>query len=312
VSSKTVSDGMACHISAASSGPGAKRFNLKLTSSQRQSADNGIWMCYTHGKLIDTDEVRFPIKLLKSWKKIAESITTIMVEQGCQYEKAVKSLEGKALLNTTITIAPNNENEIIGNALVESCIELFWGQETSDAIRDYLIEHTRNSIIHGKATEVRLEISPKKVSIFDNGHSFNPNKLITSSRARGGAKSLERLQSLKASIVVVNENFPSKNHTSISIIRSSQDILAITDCSISIKREDLYRSRSPVDVKVPDHCNEFFIVLPEYFCYSDLGLLHNLNISSTTVKVHFIPNKVSVGALKTLKEEFPKFNFLEI
>lgn len=63
--------GEACHIAAAS--PGGPRYDKTMTSEQRSSAENGIWMCRTHGHEIDTDKVRFPVELLREWKQIAES-----------------------------------------------------------------------------------------------------------------------------------------------------------------------------------------------------------------------------------------------
>src|SRR4051812_46714820 len=64
--------GMACHIVAAAGGPQARRVVPTLTPGERASADNGIWMCYTHGRLVDTDETRFSIEMLRQWRAIAE------------------------------------------------------------------------------------------------------------------------------------------------------------------------------------------------------------------------------------------------
>lgn len=62
--------GVASHITAASEG--FARYDKALTSEQRKHAENGIWMCQTHGKEIDDDEVQYPVDLLKTWKKEAE------------------------------------------------------------------------------------------------------------------------------------------------------------------------------------------------------------------------------------------------
>ncbi len=63
----TSSVGTACHIAAASKG--GRRFDPTMTPEQRKSIENGIWMCRTHGKLIDDDAVKFPSELLKAWKR---------------------------------------------------------------------------------------------------------------------------------------------------------------------------------------------------------------------------------------------------
>ncbi|WP_145278815.1 hypothetical protein [Pseudomonas sp. URMO17WK12:I11] len=64
--------GVAAHIAAAAPGPGARRYDPKMTTAERSSAENGIWLCQSCSKLIDTDEVRFPSDLLKNWKFLAE------------------------------------------------------------------------------------------------------------------------------------------------------------------------------------------------------------------------------------------------
>ncbi|MBP5953982.1 hypothetical protein [Pseudomonas sp. P42] len=64
--------GVAAHITAAAPGAGARRYNADMTADERSAAANGIWLCQSCSKLIDTDEARFPIELLKQWKFVAE------------------------------------------------------------------------------------------------------------------------------------------------------------------------------------------------------------------------------------------------
>ena len=66
----TVNVGFAAHITAASSrGP---RYDPSLTRDQRRHHRNGIWLCGTHGKLVDSDESHFTVEKLQSWKRLAE------------------------------------------------------------------------------------------------------------------------------------------------------------------------------------------------------------------------------------------------
>jgi hypothetical protein len=68
---KTFNVGAACHITAAAKlGP---RFDETLTPEQRKHPDNGIWMCRTHGDQIDDDPDRYPVDLLRAWKRDAEA-----------------------------------------------------------------------------------------------------------------------------------------------------------------------------------------------------------------------------------------------
>ena len=68
---KVADTGVAAHITAAA--PGGPRYDPELTSEERSSADNGIWLCQNHAKLIDSDSATYPEALLKEWKAWAES-----------------------------------------------------------------------------------------------------------------------------------------------------------------------------------------------------------------------------------------------
>ncbi len=67
---KTTNIGIASHISAAS--PGGKRYNKSLTSKERKSFENGIWLCSNCASMIDRDEKRYTEKEIKKWKIISE------------------------------------------------------------------------------------------------------------------------------------------------------------------------------------------------------------------------------------------------
>lgn len=60
--------GVAAHICAAASGPGAKRYDSNQTKAQRRHFDNGIWMCYSCSKLIDNEETFHTVAHLKEMK----------------------------------------------------------------------------------------------------------------------------------------------------------------------------------------------------------------------------------------------------
>ena len=70
-----VNVGVAAHITAASPGtpenPGP-RYDKSLSPNERSDISNGIWLCQTCAKLIDSDVPRFPADLLRKWKREAE------------------------------------------------------------------------------------------------------------------------------------------------------------------------------------------------------------------------------------------------
>ncbi len=67
---KSTNIGVAAHIKAAA--PGGKRYDKNMTAQERSDISNGIWLCQSCSKLIDTDEEKYTVDLLNSWKEIAE------------------------------------------------------------------------------------------------------------------------------------------------------------------------------------------------------------------------------------------------
>lgn len=69
--------GIAAHICAAA--PGGPRYDPKMTSEQRRSPDNGIWVCQLHGKAVDAKDSTFTIDLLHEWKEKAQKDSCLRV-----------------------------------------------------------------------------------------------------------------------------------------------------------------------------------------------------------------------------------------
>ena len=63
--------GVAAHITAAA--PGGPRYDGGLSEVRRADSSNGIWLCQSCAKLVDSDEARFPRQLLDAWKITAEA-----------------------------------------------------------------------------------------------------------------------------------------------------------------------------------------------------------------------------------------------
>jgi tetratricopeptide (TPR) repeat protein len=75
-----VNVGVAAHITAAS--PGGPRYDRYLTWAQRAAAPNGIWLCQTCAKLIDSDLPRYTVDVLRQWKDRAEGRAAAMLAAG--------------------------------------------------------------------------------------------------------------------------------------------------------------------------------------------------------------------------------------
>ena len=77
---KTVNIGVAAHIKAAALG--GKRYDIFMSPEARRHVDNGIWLCQSCSKLIDSDARRFTVELLYQWKETAENMA--FAELSCQ------------------------------------------------------------------------------------------------------------------------------------------------------------------------------------------------------------------------------------
>jgi hypothetical protein len=67
---KAANLGVAAHITGAA--PGGERYDPVLTSAQRSSMINGVWLCQNCAHLIDADVSRYSVALLYHWKIEAE------------------------------------------------------------------------------------------------------------------------------------------------------------------------------------------------------------------------------------------------
>lgn len=67
---KWINIGSAAHITAAA--PGGPRYDPLLTPQQRCHHSNGIWLCATDAKIVDSDATHFTVEKLHEWKKVAE------------------------------------------------------------------------------------------------------------------------------------------------------------------------------------------------------------------------------------------------
>ena len=74
---KAVSIGVAAHIAAASKG--GPRFAAS-TPDERMAATNGIWLCQSCAKLIDSDLAKYTREVLLDWKETAEQLAAAEVQ----------------------------------------------------------------------------------------------------------------------------------------------------------------------------------------------------------------------------------------
>jgi len=85
-SKKVLNVGVAAHITAASKG--GPRYDSKMSTQERKSEANGIWLCQVCAKLIDNDPIRYDIDLLRRWRRLSEEAARLDIEAPASNEKA--------------------------------------------------------------------------------------------------------------------------------------------------------------------------------------------------------------------------------
>lgn len=70
--------GVAAHICAAARG--GKRYDPDMSKEERRDIHNGIWLCQSCSKLIDSDDLRYTVDLLHRWKRLSEEIAILDLE----------------------------------------------------------------------------------------------------------------------------------------------------------------------------------------------------------------------------------------
>lgn len=76
---KITNIGVAAHICAAA--PGGPRYDSAMTEEERKSSHNGIWLCQSCSKLIDSDPTAYSKDLLHGWKRLAETTSALELER---------------------------------------------------------------------------------------------------------------------------------------------------------------------------------------------------------------------------------------
>ena len=100
----TINIGIAAHLTAAA--PNGPRYDASLSSGERKCYENGIWLCNTHAKLVDSDTRQFTIEELKGWKRLAERSSFIEVALSQASPVSVSTAEGDLRAALDLVLEP--------------------------------------------------------------------------------------------------------------------------------------------------------------------------------------------------------------
>jgi len=85
--------GVAAHITGAAGGRGRVRYDPSLSPEERRSVTNGIWLCQTHAKEVDDDELTYTVDILRAWKRHAEEDARAMLGKPVSAQSLAMTLQ---------------------------------------------------------------------------------------------------------------------------------------------------------------------------------------------------------------------------
>lgn len=115
--------GVAAHITAAAkNGP---RFDPTLSTEERSSIQNGIWLCQSCSRLIDVDPENYPVAVLQQWRQNTEDQARQEIE-GCSLASIPKAENLGWICPHCKSIVPDDATVCIGCQA-----EIFYGLTTA-------------------------------------------------------------------------------------------------------------------------------------------------------------------------------------
>lgn len=284
-----------------------------MSEAELSDVSNGIWMCYTHGKLIDTDENLFTVEMLQTWRAISEARARVWQALGTKSSPSPKDLAGIALPSEQLGLTrTHDESAAIGSAFQSCCVEQLWGVGRARAIRDAAIELVRNSFQHGCATTCEVLIQPKWIDIVDDGAAYDSAALLRDS-VSGGAEALRIVREEHgSSVVTTHRRQGEKNITRFAMLRTAADILDASPCSFQLQRLSHQEPASKVPALLD--CNTVYFVLPPFMSISD-GLRFHLPQEASALegrKIVLVGEALSEHAIHLLRQRNPNWTVLNL
>lgn len=155
---KWIKNGIAAHITAAA--PGGARYDASMSPEERSDISNAIWLCPTHGSLIDKEQTGYKTDEIKSWKISAETRARHELEHGRTYQSSPTTLRYSqrdiSILATYCNVMPYEKIERIRNELFGSIVSHdvinplyeIWNMENNPSFRfqDPSLENLRQKL----------------------------------------------------------------------------------------------------------------------------------------------------------------------
>lgn len=317
---KTANTGVAAHICAASKGKGARRrLDLsRFSKSLLSDYSNGIWMCETHAKLIDTDEVRFTVEMLSRWRELAELRASLGQQTGRTVQVHLRDGQEVPLASVKrlVTQADTDVTNDMCDAVLDSCIVDVWGRDIGYAVRDVVAELMENAFKHGGASKFKLDIDLNRVQVRSDDGPYSFGQLLADTQCHGGQQAAASLMKLNDRLLTSYRREGGYNVLDIDFVTSSEQVLRTTVCSVDyLDFEMTLGSRRPLPALYTE-CETIYVVLShqQHLIPSIArGLTPHLqNLVAAEKRIVLIGSAISEGVLLRLKTDFPDMQVMQV
>jgi hypothetical protein len=305
---------MACHIYAASDGPAARRVKPEMSVEQLRSISNGIWMCYTHGKLIDTDEATYMPDVLNYWRALAERKAQLRQKLG--REISFRDVWGSGFTlpdDKTELTDVGKVHQVIERAFVESCLSEIWGDNVANSVREFSIEIARNALSHGGASKFQLIIEPNRIVLTDNGGPFSLTELLLQANGRGGRAAANAIQTeLKDEVLCSYIRRNDENAIIVALIRTVKEISTVTTCSVFLDNGPGIALETHRFCEMHSECETVYL-LPKYgLAHSDVPYIAQASRDRIVQgqRIVLVCANMSQHLERWIKEEYPELHLM--
>lgn len=318
--SQTANTGVAAHIHAASQGKGARR-RLDLSNfpkSLLSDYSNGIWMCETHAKLIDTDEVRFTSEMLSRWRELAELRALLGQQTGRTVQVHLRNGHEVPLAVVKKSVT-RNDNDVMNDmcdAVLDSCIVDVWGKDIGHAVRDIVAELMDNAFRHGDARVFELDINLNRVRVRSDDGPYSFGQLLSHTQRHGGQQAAASLMKLNDRLLTSYRREDGYNILDIEFVTSSEQVLRTTVCSVDYSDFVVTLGSLHQLPALYTDCETIYIVLsPRQHLIPSIARnlsIHLQNLAAKQKRIVLIGSAISEGVVLTLKSAFPNMQIMQV
>src|SRR6266567_2156933 len=259
--------GVAAHITAAA--PGGPRYDPGLSHVERGSTHNAIWLCQTHAKLVDDDELRFTAELLRGWRSHAEELAAQEIGIPRPGSPAEVEVSRELIPHRTSPLSEEGDlHESIDRFLADVGAPASWGAHYVLA-RMTLYELALNALRHGGAGSVELESQRDRVVLRDSGVRFGLDDLLAAGRG-GRAAILFFRREAAGTLDLVYTRSPNNEWCMLDLVLTRG---AGAPCSFSISGPGSVTLEVPANAPSLVDCEEVHVYPPRYWSFSDVAEL---------------------------------------